>query len=85
MSNKSGFKNLMYILAYVGLILIAVSLVIIKIAPSVATACSLIANIIAYSMVAFFSFYFVKSKRNVAFLISWIVAVVLVVVMMILK
>ncbi len=84
MSNKSNLKSLMYLVAFIGLVLIAVSLVIVKIAPSVAGACSLIANVIAYSMVAFFSFFFVRSKRNPVFLITWIVCLVIVVVMMIL-
>lgn len=85
MSNKGGFKSFMYVVAFVAIVLIAISLVIVKIAPSVANACLLIANIIAYSMVAIFSFYFVKSKRNAAYMITWIVAVVLVIVMMILN
>lgn len=85
MSNKGGLKSLMYLVAFIGLVMVAISLAVGGIAPSVASACSLIANIIAYSMLAFFSFYFVKSKRNIAFLITWIVCVVLVVVMIILN
>ncbi len=84
MSNKGGFKSIMYLASFVGLVLIAISLIIVKVAPSVAGACSLIANIIAYSMVAFFSYLFVSSKRNVAYYITWIVSIVIVIVMMIL-
>ncbi len=86
MSNKSSLKTIMYLLAFVGLVLIATSLILVKLnlGGSLTSAFQLIANVIAYSMVAFFSFFYVRSKRNIGFLITWIVCVVIVVVMMIL-
>ena len=84
--NNNGFKSVMNLLAFVAIILIAVSLILSKInfAASINSACTLIANVIAYLMVAISSFYFVRSRRGIAYLITWIVCVVVIVVMMIL-
>lgn len=85
--NNNGFKSVMNLLAFVAIILIALSLVLSKInfANSIKEACTLIANVIAYLMVAISSFYFVKSRRGIAYLITWIVCVVVIVVMMFLQ
>ena len=48
-------------------------------------ALTLIANIIAYILVSISAFYYAKSKRNMWFLIVWIVAVILIVVFYIVK
>lgn len=85
--NNNGFKSMMNLLAFVAIILIAVSLILSKInfASSIKVACTTIANAIAYVMVAISSFYFVRSRRGIAYLITWIVCVVVIIVMMFLK
>lgn len=82
--NGNGFKSVMNLMAFVAIVLIAVSLILSKlnIASSVNSACTIIANVIAYIMVAIASFYFVRSRRGIGYLITWIVCVVVIVVMM---
>ena len=84
--NNNGFKSVMNLLAFVAIILIALSLILSKLnfAASINHACTLIANVIAYLMVAISSYYFVRSRRGIAYTITWIVCVVVIVVMMIL-
>ena len=84
--NNNGIRSVMNLLAFVAIIMIALSLILSKLnfASSISGACTLIANIIAYIMVAISSYYFVRSRRSVVYLITWIVCVVVIVVMMIL-
>lgn len=85
--NGNGFKSVMNFMAFVAIILIAISLILSKLdfASSINSACTLIANVIAYIMVAISSLYFVRSRRGIGYVITWIICVVLIVVMMFLK
>lgn len=82
--NGNGFKSVMNLMAFVAIVMIAVSLVLSKLnfASTINQACQIIANVIAYIMVAIASFYFVKSRRGIGYLITWIVCVVVIIVMM---
>ena len=81
----SGMRSLTNLISFVAIVLIAVSLLLVKIAPAVASACTLIANIIAYLFVAIYSFAFVRSRRSFIYTVIWIVAVAAIVVLMILR
>lgn len=82
--NGNGFKSVMNLMAFVAIVLIAVSLILSKLdfASNISGACTLIANVIAYIMVAISSLYFVRSRRGIGYIITWIVCVVIIVVMM---
>ena len=88
MSNRSiNWKGFINFLAYCGLVLIGLTLLLNTIFKDgeITRALSLIANVIAYILVSISAFYYAKSKRNMWFLIVWIVAVVLIVVFYIVK
>ncbi len=82
--NENGFRSIMNLMAFVAIVMIAVSLILSKLnfAASINGACQLIANVIAYIMVAISSFYFVRSRRGIGYIITWIVCVVVIIVMM---
>ncbi len=65
-------------LAFVAIILIGIALILKK--TSFGGQLQLIANIIAYVMLAVFAFFYARSKRNLIFVILWLAAVVLIVV-----
>lgn len=75
-------------LAYVAIIFIGLALIFGYIfkdkATSVSAAFELIANIISYLLVAYFSFLFVKSKRHWAHYLVWAIALTLIVVSIVL-
>lgn len=85
--NSNGFRSVMNLMAFVAIVMIALSLILSKLnfASSISGACTLIANVIAYIMVAIASFYFVRSRRGIGYLITWIVCVVVITVMLFLK
>ena len=88
MSNKSvNWKGFINFLAYCGIVLIGLVLLLNTIfKPGEFTrALSLIANVIAYIIVAISAFYYAKSKRNFWFLLVWIIAIVLIIVFYIVK
>ena len=84
MSNgtKSGFKVFINFLAFIALVFVGVSLILTKLigVNDVTNALELIAQIIAYSMVAFYALIFAKSKRNWIFILLWVVSVTLIIV-----
>ena len=65
-------------LSFVAIILVGLALILKN--TSFGDKLSDIASIIAYAMLAIFSFFYARSKRNLVFIILWIAAVVLIVV-----
>ncbi len=88
MSNNSvNWKGFINFLAYCGMILIGVALILKAIFKEgdVTRALGLIANIIAYVLVTISAFYYAKSKRNFWFLLVWLIALVLIIVFYVIK
>lgn len=84
-SGKRDFGRFLNILGYIGIILVAVALILAKIGGGeLASAMTLIANVIAYLITAVAGFYYARSKRNVWYFVAFAVAVILIVVFMIL-
>lgn len=80
--STTNWKIFINFCAYVAIALIGVVLVLNKLVGTTdfANALSVIANTIAYVIVAISGFYFAKSKRNFWYIVVWVVAVVLIVV-----
>ena len=82
-----GFINL---LAYFAVAFIAVALILTKIFSafprllSVASALTLIAQIVAYSITAVYAFYFAKSKKHIAWMICYVLFVIAIIVFFVL-
>lgn len=79
-AKSSGwFINLM---AFIAVILIGVSLILsrIHVLGQVASAFLIIANVVAYLVVAVVSFFFIARKKNVWLWVVWIASIVLIVV-----
>lgn len=84
-------KQFVNLLSYFAIAFIAIALVINKIlgalsvGAAVANALTLIAEIIAYAITAVFAFYFAKSKRNIAWMIVYIIAIILIIIFLVLN
>jgi len=78
-------KKLAQAAAYYAIIIVAIALVLnyFSIFGEVASILYKVANIIAYILVAISAFFYVKIKRNLVYMITYIVAVVLMVIFMI--
>ena len=80
-------KQFVNFLAYGAIMLVALALVLQRIFNAVGLSSTLIgvmntvAQCIAYAITAVFAFLYAKSKRNIWFMISYIIAVVLIIVM----
>lgn len=86
MSDLKG-NRFFHLLAYIGLIFVAVSLTLNAIFQDqglLALVLKTIAEVIAYSLTAYYAFFYVRSKRNITWLIIYIVAIILVAVFIIL-
>ena len=92
--SKYEFRKLLNFLGFVATIIIAIAVVIAFIFKegvsslgfsNVQTALVFIASVIAYFITAVSGFYYARSKKNIAFLITWIVAVVLITVFLFLN
>ena len=87
MKNKQ-FVNLV---AYISIAFIALSLILgkvlgaLEVGAALVHALDLIAQIIAYSITAVFAFFFAKSRKNIGWLIAYVVFVVAIVIFMIIK
>jgi len=85
-SNTAKTSRFMNFLAYVAIIFVGIALIISLIfnwadgSAEVARAFEIIANLLAYIAVGFYSYFYARSKRNIWFLIAWVVAVVLIIV-----
>lgn len=82
-----GFINL---LAYFAVAFIAVALVLTKIFSAfpnfiaVANVLALIAQVVAYSITAVYAFYFAKSRKHIAWMISYVLFVITIIVFFVL-
>ena len=82
-----GFVNFM---AYLAIAFIAVALVLTKIfsifevGNTIVSALTLIAQIIAYAITAVFAFFYAKSRKHIAWMICYVLFVILITVFLIL-
>lgn len=83
-NSGSNFKNFLNLIAFVGVIAVALALLIGKIfGGELAAALALVAQCIAYFVAAIYAFYFVYSKRNAVLTIIYVIAVVAIVILLI--
>lgn len=83
-------KQLINLLSYIAVALIAVALILGKllgwlINPQVLAIMNLVAQIVAYTITAIFAFNYAKSKRNMGWMIAYIVFVIAIIVFTILN
>ncbi len=84
-------KKFMNMLAFIGIVVVAVALLIAKILALVdvsagaVTALQMVGECIAYIVTMVYAFYFVKNKRNVWWWIAYVAAAVIVVLLVILR
>lgn len=82
-------KQFVNFLAYISVGLIAVALILSKllgwlISPNVVNIINLIAQIIAYTITAVFAFFYAKSKRNIGWMVAYIIFVIVIIVFLVL-
>lgn len=82
-------KKLVNAVAYFAVMFLALALVLVQISTgdlftSVSNILETLANTLAYIIISFAAFFYVKTKRNIGYMISYIVAVVLIVVFLVL-
>ena len=84
-------KGIINFLAYIVIAFVAVALVLAKIfsalslSSSLISAMSLIAQVIAYAITAVFAFYYAKSRRNIGWMIAFVVFVIIIIVFLVLN
>lgn len=87
--NELKLKKLVNAVAYFAIIFLAVALLLSQISSAgsvlgdIADIFSRLANTIAYVIVAVMAFFYVKTKRNIAYMITYIVSVILIAVFVI--
>ena len=87
-SNHGGImkgKQIVNFMAYISVALIAIVLILGKllgwlINPNVLNLLNVIAQIIAYIITAVYAFSFAKSKKNIAWMIAYVIFVILIIV-----
>ena len=83
MSNKknTNWKSLINFCAFIAIAMIGLALLISNIIkPGEFTrALTLVANIIAYTIVAISGFYYARSRRNYVYFIIWVISIVLII------
>ncbi len=84
-NTSASFKRFINLLAFVAIVAIAVVLIIQAIvgAGEFSNALNIVAQCIAYLVVAVYAFYFVYSKRNVVYTIIYFVAVIIIIILLI--
>lgn len=89
--NELKLKKLVNAVAYFAIIFLAVALLFSQISSgstslfgSIANIFERLANVIAYLIVAVMAFFYVKTKRNIIYMITYIVAIILIIVFIIL-
>lgn len=75
---KFTLKMVVNFIAFVAVILVGIALILKN--TSIGGQLQLVANVIAYVMLAIFAFFYAKSKRSIIFILLWLAAVVLIVV-----
>lgn len=83
---KFNLKVFINFLAFVAVVFLAIALILRRLIEdnSITAALELIAQIISYSMVAYYAFVYAKSKRNWIFLLVWALAVALIILALVL-
>lgn len=82
MKKSLNFQKFFNLLAFIAVIGVAVALTVGKIFPQLGGALQIVAQFIAYIVTAISAFYYIRPKKNIVYLISYIVACVLIVVLM---
>jgi len=83
---KNNFSKIINFIAFIGLIMVAVVLVLQKIlSGELIGALRTIGEAIAYFVTAVSAFFYVRSKRNVWWYIAYTVAIILVIIFMVLR
>ncbi len=83
-------KSLVNFLAYVAIALIAVALILgwlfgaVGLSSAVVSAMQTVAQVIAYAITAVFAFYYAKSRKNIGWMIAYIIFVIAIIVFFIL-
>ena len=82
-------KQFVNFLAYISIALIAVALFLGKIlgwliSPNIVNALNIVAQVIAYSITAAYAFIYAKSKRSNAWMVAYIIFVIVIIVFMVL-
>ena len=89
MRNQLNAKKFFHAMAFVALVISGIALLISKIFFNANTTVSAVLNNIAYvlsfAVTAFFAFFYVRTKRNIAWTIVYIIAVIIVVVPLVLS
>lgn len=88
MSTKKSinWRHLVNFFAYISITLIGLVLILSKVfTGNIVNALSTIAHVLSYIIVSISAFFYAKSKRNIWFLVVWIVAIVLIVVFYIIR
>ena len=80
MNKTTGWKGILNLLSFVAILCIGVALLISFIFPSLAHSFQLVAEVIAYAITGTLAFRFVRG-RHWAYLVIWIVCVVLIIVL----
>ena len=85
MSNKRfSWKGFLSFISYVAVVCIGISLLLGQFISSIAGAFNTVASILAFTVTAFTSFSFARSRNHWAYYLVWVICVVLIVVLMIL-
>ena len=88
-STKKVFslRTVVNFVAYIAIFLIGVALALQVIFKSnaISEAFQMVAEILAYCIAAISAFFYAKSKRNIWYLLIWIAAVILIIVMLIIR
>ncbi len=84
-------KSFVNFLAYIAIAFVAVALILAKIfaaldlSSGLISALNIIAQVIAYAITAVFAFYYAKSRRNIGWMIAYIVFVIIIIVFLVLN
>ena len=84
---KNNFRKVINFIAFAGLMIVAVVLILqkIKLSGDLLNAFRTIGESIAYTVTAISAFFYVQSKRNVWWYVAYTIAVVLIVIFMIIR
>lgn len=83
-------RSVLNFLSYVAVFCIGVALILQFIfqkvggGGSIASAFQMVAQCLAYSVVSIYAFFFARTKRNIWYLICWLIAVILIIIFIIL-
>lgn len=84
-------KGLINFLSYIAIAFVAIALILAKIfsavglSSSVVSAMTLIAQLIAYSITAVFAFFYAKSRKNIGWMIAYVIFVIIIIVFLVLN